>query len=65
MEVLFEGRTVPVSLLMDDSIDTVRQRLGAVLERHPDKLFLEVEVELPKDTYENPRDWEAVFFRLA
>lgn len=49
MEVLFEGRSVPVSILMDDSIDTVRQRLGAALGRHPDKLFFEVEVELSKD----------------
>ena len=65
MEVVFQGQTVSVSYLEDDSVDTVRQRLGAVLDRHPDTLLLEVEVELPKDAYENPRDWEALFFRLA
>lgn len=63
--VVFQGRVVPVSYFPDDSVDTVRQKIGGVLGIHPDRLFLEVELQCSKDAYENPRDWEALFFRLA
>jgi hypothetical protein len=39
-----------VSFASDDSIDTVRQRIGAVLDRHPDRLFFEIDAKLPADT---------------
>ena len=63
--VVYGGRQYPVSFASDDSIDTVRQRIGAVLDRYPDRLFIQVEVRLPKEYYEDPRHWEALFFRIA
>lgn len=63
--VVYEGRQFPVSFASDDSIDVVRQRLGAVIDRFPDRLFLQVEVTLPAGYYKDPRRWESLFFRLA
>lgn len=63
--VSFEGKSFPVSFASDDSVDTVRQRIGAVLDRHPDRLFIQLDVQLPKDYYQEPRAWERLFWRLA
>lgn len=63
--VVYEGRSHPVSFASDDSIDVVRQRVAAAIDRVPDRVFLQVEVTLPKDYYKDPRRWEALFFRLA
>ena len=63
--IVYEGRQYPVSFASDDSIDTVRQRIGAAVDRYPDRLFIEVEVHLPKDYYENPSRWESLFYRIA
>ncbi len=63
--VAYEGRQYPVSFASDDSIDTVRQRVGAVIDRHPDRLFLEIDAKLPAETYQDPRRWERLFFRLT
>ena len=63
--VVYEGRQYPVSFASDDSIDIVRQRIGGVLDRYPDRLFIQVEVRIPESYYEDPRRWESVFFRIA
>ena len=63
--VVYEGRQYPVSFASDDSIETVRQRIGAVIDKYPDRLFIQLEARLPKDYYENPRRWESLFFRIA
>lgn len=63
--VVYEGRQYPVSFASDDSIDIVRQRIGGVLDRYPDRLFIQVEVRIPESYYEDPRRWESVFYRIA
>jgi len=63
--VEYEGRKYPVSFASDDSIEIVRQRIAAVVGRYQDRLFLQVDLTLPKDYYSDPRRWEALFFRIA
>lgn len=55
-----------VSFFDDDSIDTVRQKIGAATDIHPDRLYILVGIKLPADYYtRDPRHWEALFERLA
>jgi len=55
-----------VSFFDDDSIDTVRQKIGASIDIHPDRLHILVGLKLPADYYkEDPRHWEALFERLS
>lgn len=55
-----------VSLFDDDSIDTVRQKIAATVDSHPDRLFILVGVRLPGDYYaKDPRHWERLFERLS
>jgi hypothetical protein len=63
--IVYDGRNYPISFASDDSIDIVRQRIGGVLDRYPDRLFIQVEVDIPKRYYEDPRRWEAMFYRIA
>lgn len=55
-----------VSFFDDDSIDAVRQKIGAAIDIHPDRLFILVGLKLPSDYYiRDPRHWEALFERLS
>jgi len=55
-----------VSFFDDDSIDIVRQKIGASMDMHPDRLHILVGLKLPADYYEkDPRHWEALFERLS
>lgn len=55
-----------VSFFRDDTIDVVRQHVALAVNSHPDRLFIEVKVKLPKDYYgSNPKHWTELFFRLA
>jgi hypothetical protein len=55
-----------VSFFPDDTVLTVRQLLAVKAGTHPDRLFVEVEVKLPKDYYSsNPKHWMELFYRLA
>jgi hypothetical protein len=55
-----------VSFFDDDSIDIVRQKIGAAIDIHHDRLFILVGVKLPVDFYtRDPRHWEALFERLS
>jgi len=55
-----------VSFFRDDTIDVVRQHVALAVGSHPDRLFIEVKVKLPKDYYgSNPKNWTELFFRLA
>jgi hypothetical protein len=50
----------------DDSIDVVRQKVGAAIDIHPDRLHILVGLKLPADYYtRDPRHWEALFERLS
>jgi hypothetical protein len=55
-----------VSFFDDDSIDVVRQKVGAAIDIHPDRLHILVGLKLPADYYSrDPRHWEALFERLS
>lgn len=55
-----------VSFFRDDTIDVVRQHVALAMNSHPDRLFVEVKVKLPKNYYgTNPKNWMDLFFRLA
>jgi hypothetical protein len=55
-----------VSFFDDDSIDVVRQKVGAAIDIHPDRLHILVGLKLPADYYtRDPRHWEALFERLS
>jgi hypothetical protein len=55
-----------VSFFRDDTIDVVRQHVALAVGSHPDKLFIEVKVKLPKDYYSsNPQHWQELFLRLS
>jgi hypothetical protein len=55
-----------VSFFDDDSIDAVRQKIGAAMDIHPDRLFVLVGLKLSPDYYtRDPRHWEGLFERLS
>lgn len=60
------GTLTRVSFFRDDTIDVVRQHVALAMGSHPDRLFIEVKVKLPKDYYgSNPKNWMELFYRLA
>jgi len=55
-----------VSFFRDDTIDVVRKRIALAVGSHPDRLFIEVKVKLPKDYYgTNPMRWMELFHRMT
>jgi hypothetical protein len=55
-----------ISFFEDDSIETIRQKIGAAVDIHPDRLYILVGMKLPISYYtEDPRHWEALFERLS
>ena len=55
-----------VSFFDDDSIDTVRHKVGAAMDIHPDRLYILVGLKLPSEYYtRDPRHWESLFERLS
>jgi hypothetical protein len=55
-----------VRFFPDDTIGTVRERIGEVADVHPDRLFITVTIERPTTYFSNdPRNWEALFNRLS
>jgi len=55
-----------VSFFDDDSIDTIRQKVGAAIDIHPDRLYILVGLKLTPDYYTgDPRHWEALFERMS
>ncbi len=60
------GSLQSVSFFEDDTIETVRQTVALAVNSHPDRLFIEVKAELPKEYYAtNPKNWSDLFFRLS
>jgi len=66
MELPLEGSSTILSFFPDDTIETVRQHVALAKQTHPDRLFIQVKVELPKDYYSsNPKRWMDLFYRLS
>lgn len=49
----------------DDSLETVRQHIAVAINSHPDRLFIEVHVQLSEEYYEDPRNWDGLFLRMS
>jgi hypothetical protein len=54
-----------ISYLGDDTVEAVRQLIALEVNSHPDRLFIEVNEEVPANWYLNPKNWTALFFRLS
>jgi hypothetical protein len=55
-----------VSFFEDDNVQVVREQAAASAHTHPDRMFLLVAIQLPKDYYTaDPRHWEYLFNRLS
>ena len=66
LRVPLEGSTTILSFFSDDTIELVRQHVALAKQTHPDRLFIQVQVELPKTYYSsNPKRWMDLFFRLS
>ena len=66
MELPLIGSSTILSFFPDDTIETVRQHVALAKNTHPDRLFIQVQVELPKDYYSsNPKRWMDLFFRMS
>ena len=64
--VPISGTATSVTFFEDDTIETVRQTIALAVNSHPDRLFLEVKANLPKDYYAtNPKNWTDLFLRLS
>ena len=63
--VPISGTNSTVSFFEDDTIDTVRKLIALAVNSHPDRLFIEVREEFPKNWYENPKHWSALYYRMA
>lgn len=59
------GTGSSVSFFEDDTLETVRQHIAAAVNSHPDRLFIEVNVQVQEDYYEDPRTWDALFLRMS
>jgi hypothetical protein len=66
MELPLAGTSTILSFFPDDTIETVRQTVALALNTHPDRLFVQVQLEFPKEYYStNPKRWMDLFFRLS
>lgn len=55
-----------ISYFGDDTVETIRNRIGAAMNIHPDRLFILVSIEYKNNYYEkDPRRLEALFDRLS
>lgn len=54
-----------VTFYPDDTIERVRELIAIDQASHPDRLFLQILVTLPKGYYSTPREWTELFFRIS
>lgn len=55
-----------VTFYPDDTIEVIRQLLALKEESHPDRMFVELRVQLKADHYSsNPKRWTDLFHRLS
>lgn len=64
--VTLPGKNTSITTWRDDTIETVRLRIGQAVGMHPDRLRIYVQTELPSTYYSNDsRKWEEVFLRMS
>ena len=65
-QVSLPDRTKTISLFPDDTIETIRMRIGVVAGVHPDRMRIYVQSDLPEDYYsKDSRRWEILFLRMS
>lgn len=65
-QVSLPDRTKTITLFPDDTVETVRMRIGAVAGVHPDRMRIYVQADLPEDYYsKDSRRWEILFLRMS
>lgn len=58
--------TYTISYFEDDTIETMRNRIAAVMNTHPNRLYIMVSLQFKNNYYEkDPRRWENLFDRLS
>ena len=66
LSVSLPDKTVSITMHLDDTVETVRMRIGIAAGIHPDKLRIYVQADLPSDYYsKDSRRWEIVFLRMS
>lgn len=64
--VSFPDTSKSITLFPDDTIETVRMRIGIAGNMHPDRLRIYVQADLPEDYYsKDSRRWEVLFLRMS
>jgi len=59
------GTGSSISFFEDDTLETVRQHIAVAVNSHPDRLFIEINLQLHEEYYEDPRNWDALFLRMS
>ena len=60
------GNTASFKFFTDDTIETVQNRIGALIGMHPDRLRIYVEGQFDGDYYtKDSRKWENLFLRMS
>jgi hypothetical protein len=64
--VVLPGKNTSIMMWSDDTVETVRLRIGQAVGQHPDRLRIFVQTEIPASYYAaDSRKWEDVFLRLS
>lgn len=64
--VSFPDTSKNITIFPDDTIETVRMRIGMAGNMHPDRLRIYVQADLPEDYYsKDSRRWEVLFLRMS
>lgn len=65
-QVSLPDRNESITLFPDDTIETVRMRIGLATRMHPDHLRIYIQADLPEDYYsKDSRRWETIFLRMS
>lgn len=65
-QVSLPDSTKNITLFPDDTIETIRMRIGIVSKIHPDRMRIYVQADLPEDYYsKDSRRWEVLFLRMS
>jgi hypothetical protein len=60
------GSSSSITFFTDDTIETIRYRIGEAVGQHPDRLRIYVKGQFPGDYYaKDSRKWEELFLRMS
>jgi hypothetical protein len=59
------GTGTSITFFEDDTLESIRQYVAVAKNSHPDRLFIEIHVQLSEEYYADPRTWDALFIRMS